>query len=60
MIPGDNSRHTIELKEETILKLKRHHMKFYGDYDTYDDIIIRLLEFYESKQPVIRQYMIEN
>jgi len=58
MIPG--GKHTIELKEETIYKLKRHHMKFYGDYDTYDDIIIRLLEFYESKQPLQRQYMIEN
>jgi len=59
MIPC--SKHIIELKDETIIKLKKHHSLYYGDYVTYDDILIRLLEFYESKQLVLRQYMgIEN
>lgn len=49
-------RKTIELREETVFKLKRHHARYYQDL-TYDDIISRLLEFYESREPVIRQYM---
>jgi len=48
---------TIELRPETIQKLKFHHNRYYKDSDTYDNLVVKLLEFYEKSNKPYLRYM---